>query len=112
MKPKIGLFSGGIETYWKDTGMLQLPELLHGDSVRLSQRLSEDFEVIYPGIAGNLAESIARARELRDAGVETVVTYHATYVDDAMSLAVIDELGPDVYTILLQLVSFIILEIP
>ena len=41
MKPKIGLFTGGIETYWKDTGMPELPELLHKDSLRLAQKLSE-----------------------------------------------------------------------
>ncbi len=102
MKPRIGLFTGGIETYWKDAGMPELPGLLHKDSLRLAQKLNEDFEVIYPGIACNLEESILRVRELRDAGVETVVVYHATYVDDAMSLASIDELGPGIFTVLLH----------
>ena len=102
MKPKIGLFAGGIETYWKDTGMEELPGLLHQDSLRLARQLSEDFDVVYPGVAGNTAQSIQRAREIREAGVETVVVYHATYVDDAMSLAIIDELGPGIFTILLH----------
>jgi len=102
MKPRIGLFTGGIETYWKDTGMPQLPGLLDQDSARLAKKLSEDFDVVYRGIAGNEAESIQRARELREADVEAVVVYHATYVDDAMSLAMIDDVGPGIFTILLH----------
>ena len=102
MKPKIGLFTGGIETYWKDTGMKELPDLLHQDSLRLVRKLSESFDVIYPGFAGNTEQSIQRAREIREAGVDIVVIYHATYVDDAMSLGIIDELGPGIFTILLH----------
>ena len=102
MKTRIGLFAGGIETYWKDCGMQELPDLLHQDSLHLAQRLGEQFEVVYPGLAGNVAESIQRAREIRQAGVESVVMYHATYVDDAMSLAVLDELGPNIHSVVLH----------
>ena len=102
MKPKIGLFAGGIETYWKDCGMVELPDLLQRDAIKLAERLGQDFHVVYPGIAGNTEESIQRARAIRDAGARLVVVYHATYVDDAMSLAVIDELGPDTFTCLLH----------
>ena len=102
MKTRIGLFAGGIETYWKDCGMQELPDLLHRDSLRLAQRLGEQFEVVYPGIAGSVAESTRMAREIREAGVASVVVYHATYVDDAMSLAVLDELGPNIHTIVLH----------
>ena len=100
MRQKIGLFTGGIETYWKDTGMEDLPGLLQRDSRKLAEALGEEFEVVYPGLAGNVAEAAARAREIRDAGVEVVVMYHATYVDDAMSLAVLEEIGPKVFPIL------------
>jgi L-arabinose isomerase len=102
MKPTIGLFTGGIETYWKDCGMQELPALLEADSRRLADRLGEQFEVVYPGIAGNKKEATQRARKIREAGVDVVVIYHATYVDDAMSFAVVDELGPNIFTILLH----------
>ena len=102
MKPKIGLFTGGIETYWVDCGMQPLPDLLEADSLKVAEKLGENFEVVYPGIAGNAEEAVQRARAIRKAGVDIVVIYHATYVDDAMSLAVIDELGPSSFTILLH----------
>jgi hypothetical protein len=54
--------------------------------------------VVYPGVAGNVEESAHKAREIREADVDVVVIYHATYVDDAMSLAVFDELGPKIMT--------------
>ncbi len=92
MKPRIGLFTGGIETYWKDTGMQELPKLLQEDSLRLIQKLSEDFDVVYPGVAGNAEQSTQRAREIRDAGIEAVVMYHATYVDDAMMNSIVRSL--------------------
>jgi hypothetical protein len=34
-KPKLGLFSGGIETYWKDTAMDDLPGMVEHDIARL-----------------------------------------------------------------------------
>ena len=46
MKQKIGLFSGGIETYWKDSGMEELPSLLDRDAKRLAEKLGEQFEVV------------------------------------------------------------------
>jgi len=99
MKQKIGLFSGGIETYWKDSGMEELPSLLDRDAKRLAEKLGEQFEVVYPGMAGDTEQSIARARAIREANVDAVVIYHATYVDDAMSLAVLDEIGPQIFPI-------------
>ena len=102
MKPKIGLFTGGIETYWKDCGMAELPALLQQDSLTLAQKLGEQFDVVYPGTAGNTEEAIQRVRQIREAGVETLVMYHATYVDDAMSFAMLDELGASIFPILLH----------
>jgi len=99
LKQKIGLFTGGIETYWKDAGMVELPDLLDRDARRLTAKLGEQFEVVYPGLAGGPEEAIACARAIREAGVDAVVVYHATYVDDAMSLAVLDELGPGIFPI-------------
>ena len=101
-KPKIGLFSGGIETYWKDCGMPELRGHLERDSQRLAEKLSQRYEVVYPGIAGNAEEAAERGRAIRDAGVESCIVYHATYVDDDMSFAIADELGPWIYMILLH----------
>ena len=99
MKPKIGLFTGGIETYWKDSGMEDLPRLLDRDAKRVAQKLGEQFEVVYPGMAGGTEEAVSCARAIREAGAEAVVIYHATYVDDAMSLAMLDEIGPGIFPV-------------
>ena len=102
MKHKIGLFAGGIDGYWKDCGMPELPELLKGDAKLLAERLGKKHDVVYPGLAGNVEETIHCARQIRDAGVDVVVVYHATYVDDEMSFALMEELGPRIFLVLLH----------
>ena len=93
MKIKIGLFAGGLEGYWKETGMKELPGRIDQDAKRLAEILGKDFEVIYPGLAGNVAESVKVGKVLREKEVDLAVMYHATYLDDAMSIAFVDELG-------------------
>jgi L-arabinose isomerase len=92
-KPKVGLFSGGIETYWKDTGMRGLPAALEQDITRLRDALEPHCDVVYPGLVGSAEEATRAGRCLRDAGVDMVVMYHATYIDDAMSVALLREIG-------------------
>jgi len=101
MKPRIGLFAGGIETYWKDTGMPDLPGKIEADAQRLVSLLAVECEVIYPGLAGNVEDCVRIGRELRDQNVDLVLVYHATYVDDAMTLALVRELG-DIFTVFLH----------
>ena len=48
MKAKIGLFAGGLEQYWKETSMKELPDIIDKDAKRLAKLLGKDFEVIYP----------------------------------------------------------------
>ena len=93
MKGKIGLFAGGLEQYWKETGMKGLPDVIAKDAKRLAEVLGKDFEVIYPGIAGNLEESVRIGKQLRDEEVDIALMYHATYLDDAMSVSFLDEIG-------------------
>ena len=57
MKSKIGLFAGGIEQYWTEAGMKRLPQILDADAKRLADALSEDFEVVYPDMVGNVADA-------------------------------------------------------
>jgi len=105
MKPKIGLFSGGIEQYWKETGMKELPARIDWDAKRLAETLGKEFEVVYPGLAGNVADSARAGRTLREEGVHLAVMYHATYIDDAMSVAFLEELG-DIFAVLFQSQGF------
>ncbi len=91
MKPIIGLFAGGIETYWKDTGMAGLPDLLARDAMRLVETLSDNCEVVFPGIVGNEAEAANAGRVIKEHQVDLALMYHATYVDDAMTLAFLEE---------------------
>lgn len=101
MKIKIGLFAGGIETYWKDTGMKGLPERIDQDAKRLAKKMGKEFEVIYPGLAGNVADAVRIGKTLREAGVHLGLMYHATYVDDAMSVAFLEEMT-GIFTVLFQ----------
>ena len=99
VEPKLGLFSGGIETYWKDTGMRDLPGALEHDIACLRNALQPHCDVVYPGLVGNEQDAIRAARTLRDADVDLVVMYHATYIDDAMSVALLREIG-DIFPVL------------
>ena len=101
MKPRIGLFSGGIEQYWTEAGMHELPGRLDADARRLAANLGPDVEVVYPGLAGNPSEARRVGQVLRREGVDLVLMYHATYVDDAMTLAVLEEAG-DLFPVLFQ----------
>jgi len=93
MKPRIGLFAGGIEQYWKETGMKELPAHLEKNILRLKERLEEKkCEVIYPFLVGNEAEARRAGEGFAKSKVDVVLMYHATYIDDAMSIALIDEI--------------------
>ena len=93
MKQKIGLFAGGLEQYWLDAGMEGLSAKLDADARQLAQSLGADFDVVYPGLAGNVAEARKMGQALRDEQVDLAVMYHASYVDDAMTIAFLDEIG-------------------
>ena len=101
MKPRVGLFAGGIKTYWEDCGMHGLPAALESDIGRLRTQLEESCEVIYPHLATDEEDSAQAGRILRSSTVDLVVMYHATYIDDAMSVAFLRELG-DAYVVLLH----------
>lgn len=101
MKAKIGLFAGGIEQYWKETGMKELPARIDRDANRLAEALGKKFEVVYPGLAGSVTDAAQVGKRLRDEGVHLALMYHATYLDDAMSIAFLDEIG-DVFAVLFQ----------
>ncbi|MBC8229795.1 hypothetical protein H8E77_09635 [bacterium] len=93
MKPRIGLFSGGIEQYWEETGMKELPVHLEKNILKLKGRLEEkQCEVIYPFFVGNEAEAKRAGKVFAKNEVDLVLIYHATYIDDAMSVALIDEI--------------------
>jgi L-arabinose isomerase len=98
-KTKIGLFSGGIEQYWKSTGMRTLPQVLQQDIERLIRVLSMQFEVVYPGFAENEEDSARIGKALKKEDVDMALMYHATYVEDSMSLAFLDQLG-DIFPVL------------
>ena len=105
MKPKIGLFAGGIEQYWTETGMPELPVRIDQDAQRLASVLASDFQVIYPGLAGNTEDAARAGRALRAEGIDLAVMYHATYVDDAMTVAFLEEIGPT-FAVLFQSQGF------
>jgi len=92
---KIGIFSGGIEQYWMEMGMKDLPDLLNGDIQKLIAILEEkNFDVFYPGFACNDADAEKFGRLMRQEDVDIALMYHATYIEDSMSLSFLDQLGP------------------
>jgi L-arabinose isomerase len=99
MKTRIGIFSGGIEQYWKSTGMKALPRVLQEDIDRLVAALKNEFDVVYPGFAENEADSEKIGKTLKKEEVDVALIYHATYVEDSMSLAFLDQLG-DIFPVL------------
>jgi L-arabinose isomerase len=98
-RPKIGLYSGGIQHYWTETGMKGLRELLEDDIRRLVCILEKNFAVAYPGFAANAGDSEKIGRSLREEQVEMALMYHATYLEDEMSLAFLDQLE-DIFPVL------------
>jgi L-fucose isomerase-like protein len=91
-RPKIGLFAGGIEQYWIECGMDELPSAMKRDIGRLRKRLQEDCDVSYPLFVGNAADARKAGKIFAEQGVDMVLMYHATYIDDRMTVALIDEI--------------------
>lgn len=92
--PKIGLFAGGIETYWVDMSMDELPARLQQDIDRLIEKL--EGEVVFPCLAGNAADSAVAGRAIREAQCDIAVVYHATFIADDMTVAFLDALGEQI----------------
>ena len=99
MRPKIGLFAGGLEQYWTEAGMEKLPGVLDADVKRLAAALGDEFEVIYPEFAGNATDARRIGDVFRAEKADLVIMYHATYVDDAMTIGMLEEAG-DIYPVL------------
>jgi len=96
---RIGLYSGGIQHYWTETGMKGLREVLENDIARLIRILEKNFVVVYPGFAANASDSEKIGRSIREEQVEMALMYHATYLEDEMSLAFLDQLE-DIFPVL------------
>jgi L-fucose isomerase-like protein len=98
-RPKIGLFSGGMEQYWKDCGMDELPAALKKDILKLNRRLEKGCDVVYPLFVENEADSKKAGKSFLKNDVDMVLMYHANYIDDAMSVTMIEELK-GIFTVL------------
>lgn len=94
MKPKIGLFAGGIEVYWVVLGMDELPSRIAQDANRLADYL--DADVLVPNVSGNPTDAAACGKAIREAECDLAIVYHATFVDDDMSVAFLNALGNDI----------------
>ncbi len=90
-RPKIGLFAGGIEQYWKECGMDDLPAAMERDVQRLKKRLERECDVLYPFLVVNEQDARKAGRFFLDNGADLILMYHATYLDDRMSVAMIRE---------------------
>lgn len=91
-RPKIGLFAGGIEQYWKECGMDGLPAALKRDALRLKGRLEPSCDVLYPFLVENEAGARRAGEIFVEHDVDMVLMYHATYLDDMMSVAIVNEI--------------------
>ena len=91
-KPIIGLFAGGIEQYWIECGMDALPAAMERDIQRLKKRLEKECEVFYPLFVGNESEARRAGKAFAEKKVDMVLMYHATYIDDEMTVAMVDEI--------------------
>ncbi|UCB44469.1 MAG: hypothetical protein JSV25_09605 [Spirochaetota bacterium] len=90
-KPKIGLFAGGIEQYWTECGMDDLPSAMEKDISRLKKRLEKGCDVLFPFLIKNEADAVKAGKLFLTNEVDMILMYHATYVDDMMSVALINE---------------------
>jgi L-arabinose isomerase len=91
-KPLIGLFAGGIEQYWTECAMDSLPHAMEADIQRLQKRLGEECEVFYPHFVGNANAASRAGKAFLQKRVDMVLMYHATYIDDEMTVAMIQEI--------------------
>ena len=90
-KPKVGLFAGGMEQYWTECGMDELPAALEADVLRLRTSLGATCDVVYPRLAVTPADARDVGRIFREQDVDLVLMVHATYVDDSMTMALLEE---------------------
>ncbi|WP_437223113.1 hypothetical protein SH661x_003080 [Planctomicrobium sp. SH661] len=82
--PKVGLIACGYFEYWR-----MYPELrdkVAGDLAGIHLRLSEEMDIVYPGMIDTLDAAERAGRELAAAGVDVVVIVEGTYLPDFMIL--------------------------
>jgi L-fucose isomerase-like protein len=89
-RPRVGLFTAGMESYWTGCGMDDLPAALERDALRLRRRLESVCDVVSPPLVTNEELAHRAGREFLEREVDMVLMYHATYVDDLMTIALID----------------------
>jgi len=85
---RIGLIACGYFEYWRMYPALR--ERVERDIAMLHTRLSENLEVVFPGIVDTLDAAESAGRALAQAGVEVVIVVEGTYLPDFMVLAALE----------------------
>lgn len=83
-KIRVGLIGCGYFEYWRMYPTLR--EKVQKDLAGVHAKLSENLDVIYPGMVDTLDAAEAAGRALAEAGVEVVVVVEGTYLPDFMVL--------------------------
>jgi len=92
-RPKIGLFAGAIQEYWTECGLDGLPAALDKDVGRLCGALQGTCDVVRAPLAVDAETAAQAGSRFRAEDVDLVLIYHASYVDDSMTVALLRSIG-------------------
>lgn len=88
---KIGLLGCGYFEYWRMYPSLK--EKVENDLQKVYRRLSQDFEVVYPGMVDTLDKADKAGKSFSDANTEVIIVVEGTYLPDFITLPAIEHVS-------------------
>jgi L-arabinose isomerase len=88
-RPKVGLLACAYFEYWRMFSA-QFKSDVIGDLERVTNRLRQDLDVVYPCLVDTLDAADTAGRAFAAAGIEMLVVVEGTYVPDYISLHAIN----------------------
>ncbi len=85
--------------------MEKLLAALNKSALKLKKRLEKDCEIVYPFLVKNESDAKKAGKIFLENELDIVLMYHATYVYNAMSMALIDEIKGIFHVLFLSQVS-------
>jgi L-arabinose isomerase len=89
--PKVGILATAAAGYFKEGGMCELKRKLEEDMDFVVKALSEELEVVYPGLVIDEEEGEKVGKMFRNQDLDLIILFEATYTPSWVVLSVLNQ---------------------